>query len=97
MEDVLSVITNDMSSEDSGRDDNTIVVHPIPWQKEYVTKMFMLYDRLPPGGLFLHQSCNIKCRFSCSVKTNPSQILVFLRVFCAVLEKKSLRVHGPLL
>ena len=39
-------LSNDiMSSEDSGPDDNTIVVYPIPWRKEYVTKMFSAIDR----------------------------------------------------
>ncbi len=39
-----TVITNDfMSSEESGEDD-TIVVHPLPWRSEYCTKMFRKID-----------------------------------------------------
>lgn len=40
----LLVITNDyMSSEESGEDDS-IIIHPLPWHSEYVTKMFKKID-----------------------------------------------------
>ena len=40
----LTVITNDyMSSEESG-EDNSIIVHPLPWRSEYVSSMFKRID-----------------------------------------------------
>ena len=38
------MITNDyMSSEESGEDDS-IIVHPLPWRSEYVSSMFKRID-----------------------------------------------------
>ncbi len=38
------MVTNEMmSSEDSGEDD-TIVVHPLPWRSDYVSSMFRKID-----------------------------------------------------
>lgn len=40
----LTVMTNDfMSSEESGEDDS-MIVHPLPWRSEYVNKMFKRID-----------------------------------------------------
>lgn len=40
----LTVITNEyMSSEESGEDDS-IIVHPLPWHSDYVNKMFKKID-----------------------------------------------------
>lgn len=42
----LAVIANDiMSSEESGPDDDSILVHSLPWRTQYVTKMFGKIDQ----------------------------------------------------
>lgn len=41
----MKVIVNDcMSSEESGDDEDTYVVHPLPWRSPYVNTMFAKID-----------------------------------------------------
>ena len=41
----LTVVKNEfMSSEESDENDDTIVVHPLPWRSEHINKMFCKID-----------------------------------------------------
>ncbi len=41
----MTVMRNDMSSEESDENDDTIVVHPLPWRSPHVNKMFERIDK----------------------------------------------------
>ena len=40
----LKMVTNEMMSSEESGDDDTIIVHSLPWRSDYVTSMFKKID-----------------------------------------------------
>lgn len=40
----LKVVTNEMMSSEESGDEDTMIMHPLPWRSDYVTSMFRKID-----------------------------------------------------
>ena len=41
----LAVVKNELISSEESDEDDTIIVHPLPWRSEYVNRMFQKIDK----------------------------------------------------